>query len=132
MSMKLILLAVACLLLQVSSLSLTHDSSIGVCFYEPLGHIETNRRFKYTITKAWTAEEGAQIKSGALNSSDFIHVEGWKPYSEPYTFFERIGEQVSERFSYQYTPLKDVLHGSDAPEFYLDDASLELAFGNPS
>lgn len=72
--MKLILLAVACLFLQASSLSLSHDSSIDTCFYEPLGPIELNPYFKYTITKAWTAEEGAQIKSGALNSSDFIKV----------------------------------------------------------
>ncbi len=132
MSMKLILLAVACLLLQVCSLSLTHDSSIDVCFYEPLGHIELNNRFKYTITKAWTAEEGAQIKSGALNSSDFINVEGWTPYRKPIKFFEKVGEKATRQFERRYTPLKDVLHGSDAPEFGLDDASLELAFGNPS
>jgi hypothetical protein len=132
MSMKLILLAVACLLLQVSSLSLTHDSSIDLCFYEPLGHIDIAPRFKYTITKAWTAEEGAQIKSGALNSSDFINVDGWFPYRQPIKFFEKVGEKATQRFSYTYTPLQDVLHGSDAPEFGLDDASLEFAFGNPS
>ena len=132
MSMKLILLAVACLLLQVRSLSLTHDSSIDTCFYEPLGSIELDRSFRYTITKAWTAEEAAQIKSGALNSSDFIHVQGWRSYSEPINFFERVGERPTRQFERKYTALKDVLHGSDAPEFGLDDASLELAFGSPS
>lgn len=132
MSMKLILLAVACLLLQVSSLSLTHDSSIDTCFYEPLGHIELDPNFKYTITKAWTAEEGAQIKSGALNSSDFIHVEGWTAYNEPIKFFQKVGEKATRQFEHKFTAVKDVLHGSDAPEFYLDDASLEFAFGSPS
>ena len=96
MNMKLMLLAVACILLQVSSLSLSHDSSIDVCFYEPLGHINLNPEFKYTITKAWTAEEGTQIKSGALNASDFIHVEGWEAYSEPFEFFERVGGRAAK------------------------------------
>lgn len=77
MSMKILLLSVTCLILQISSLSLTHDSSIDTCFYEPLGHININPDFKYTITKAWTEEEAAQIKSRTLNASDFIHVEGW-------------------------------------------------------
>ena len=75
MSMKLILFAVACLILQInSSILLTHESSIDTCFYEPLGHINLNPDFKYTITKAWSAEEGAQIKNKTLNVSDFIHV----------------------------------------------------------
>ncbi len=77
MIMKLILLTVACLVLQISSLSLAHDSSIDTCFYEPLGHININPDFKYTIIKAWTEEEGAQIKNKTLNASDFIRVEGW-------------------------------------------------------
>ena len=131
MSMKLTLLAVACLLLQVSSLSLTHDSSIDVCFYEPLGHIEIDPTFKYTITKEWTADEGAQIKSGALNASDFIHVEGWTPYEFPFRFFEKVGLIPARQFFHNHIALMDVKHGSDAPEFGLDDASLEFAFGSP-
>lgn len=75
MNQKILLLVFSVLLVQIYGLSLTrHDSYSSTCFYLPLGELDTDPTFTYTITKAWTADEGSQIKSGALNVSDFIHV----------------------------------------------------------
>ena len=52
------------------------------CFYFPLGNIPSINCFNYTIIQAWTPEQAAQLRSGALNTSDFIDVQGWVPYSD--------------------------------------------------
>lgn len=132
--MKLLLVvifAILCLL-QINSLSLTHEQ-LPPCLWRPLGDIDSNPKFTYTITKQWTAEEAAQLKSGALNTSDFIDVKGWTPYNpkKPFEFFTKIGREGLRHYK-TWTPIKKVLKGSDAPEYYLSDADLALAFGTPS
>jgi hypothetical protein len=81
----------------------------------------------------WNSTEQTQLKAGTLNTSDYIHVTGWTPYNprQPFKFFSRIGLR-GFRLIKKLTPIKNVLHGSDAPTFGLDDPSLNLAFGNPS
>jgi hypothetical protein len=133
MSFNIILLLLVCFFLQASSLNLNrHDSNFDTCLYLPLGHLNQESSFKYNITQAWTADQAAHLKSGALNTSNFIHVSGWIPYSRPNTFFAEAGKKGVKIINHKLTPLKNVTKGSDAPEFYLSDADLQLAFGNPS
>jgi hypothetical protein len=88
MNGKIFVLALLVLFIQVDSISLTtHDAFTDTCFYLPVGNLYTTKRFNYTITQAWTAEQAAQLKSGALNTSDFINVEGWHPYRRPNKMF---------------------------------------------
>jgi len=58
------------------------------CFWRPLGDIPSGN-LKYKITKTWNSTELIQLQSGALNTSDYIHVSGWTPYrhAKPFKFF---------------------------------------------
>lgn len=81
MNVKTYILTFFILFIEVESISLTtHDAYTDACFYLPVGSLYTTKSFNYTIIQAWTAEQAIQLKSGALNISDFIHVEGWHPY----------------------------------------------------
>jgi len=128
---QVLLLALLCLL--IHSLQLKLHDQLPPCFWRPLGDVDSAPRFSYTITKAWTDEEAAQLKAGTLNTSDFINVKGWTPFNpkKPIEFFTKIGKYGLKAYK-TLTPIKEVLSGSDAPQYGLDDASLALAFGSPS
>lgn len=123
MNIRSLLLLVAILTL-ASSLRLTHEANnYDTCLYLPLGHIYKTDDFNYTITTAWTPEQVPLLKNGSLNTSDFIKVQGWVPYSKPYAFFEHVGRH-GEEIIRKLVPTKSVLKGSDAPQFYLSDSDL--------
>lgn len=131
--MKLLLLLLACFFLQATQLSLArHDGNYDTCFYSSIGNIFKDNDFNYTITQAWTAEQAGQLKSGALNTSDFIHVNGWEAYSTPSKFFTQAGSK-GKHIERKLKPIKNVTDISDAPQFgFATNADLELAFGTPS
>lgn len=132
MNIKILLLIFIAVFVQTSTLSLsTHDGNYDTCFYLPIGDITKLEQFNYTITSAWTPEQAAQLKSGALNTSDFIHVQGWLPYSHPNKFFEEVSKGA-KRDLRKLTKVKDVLQGSDAPQYGLSNSDLQFAFGFPS
>jgi hypothetical protein len=85
-----------------------HDEYTDTCFYFPIGNIPVDRNFNYTITQAWTAEQAAQLKSGALNTSHFIDVKGWRPYDGPNRFFSKIAKD-GEKIQSKLTFVKNVL-----------------------
>lgn len=133
MDLKIILIVLACFFLQASQLSLTkHDGNYDTCFYVSVGNILKDNRFNYTITQAWDAAQAEQLKSGALNTSDFIHVQGWEAYSKPNRFFSEAGRKGHSVLRI-LKPIKDVTQVSDAPQFgFATNADLEFAFGSPS
>jgi hypothetical protein len=114
MKAQILILILACIFPNVSNMSLQHEGNYDTCFYLPLGNISTDRHFNYTITSAWTAEQSAQLKSGALNTSDFIHVSGWHPYKHPNHFFATVGRK-GRAITHDLAFVKNVLEGSDAP-----------------
>jgi hypothetical protein len=79
----------------INCLSLTHDQALANCFYRPLGDIASTSEFTYTITNQWTDSQIPDLKSGKLNTSDFIHVNGWTPYDpqSPFIFFTKMGKK---------------------------------------
>jgi hypothetical protein len=92
---KIFVLTLAILFIGASTISLTkHEAYSDTCFYLPVGSLFTKRAFNYTITQAWTTEQQAQLKSGALNTSDFINVQGWKPYRRPNRMFQAVTRNV--------------------------------------
>lgn len=107
------------------------QSNFDTCFWLPLQNLKNDPCYNFTITQAWTADQVPLLRNGSLNTSDFIHVKGWTPYRLPYFFFALIGKNSGD-FKRLLTAVKNVKHGSDAPEFGLSDADLFLAFGNPS
>ncbi len=124
MNPKIIILILASFIFTATSLHLSeHLSNYDTCFFVSLGHINTLSSFNYTITKAWTAEQTPLLKNGSLNTSDFIHVSGWAPYSSPVKFFSDVAKK-GQKIVRKLTFVKDVLHGADAPQFYLSDADL--------
>lgn len=133
MDLKLLLLLLACFFLQASQLSLArHDGNYDTCFYSSIGNIYKERNFNYTITQAWTADQVGQLKSGALNTSDFIHVNGWEAYSKRSKFFSQAGSK-GKFVERKLKPVKNVTDISDAPQFgFATNADLQLAFGTPS
>lgn len=81
-------------LLQAQSYSLTQNNDpFPSCFWRLLRDIDCDIHFTYTITQQWTEAEAAQLKSGALNTSDYIDVQGWTPYNpaHPFDFFTQMG-----------------------------------------
>lgn len=104
MFLKTFILILAIAAFQASAIHIQkHDEYTDTCFYFPLGNIPVDRNFNYTIIKAWTAEQAAQLKSGALNTSDFIDVKGWRPYDGPNRFFSRIakdGEKIQNKLTF--------------------------------
>jgi hypothetical protein len=85
--------------------SIIQNSYTDACFYFPIGNIPVDRNFNYTITQAWTPEQAAQLRSGALNTSDFIDVKGWIPYSDQNQnkFFSKIakdGEEIQSKLTF--------------------------------
>lgn len=124
MSIKIFLLILLALFLQVSTFNIaTLDGKYDSCFYLPIGNITKDRKFYYTITSAWTPEQAAELESGALNTSDFIHVTGFRPYKRPVPFFAAVGKR-GPRLTRKLIYIKNVLQGSDAPQFGLSTSDL--------
>jgi len=85
---KALIVIVSILIFQSSTIHIEkHDLFSDTCFYFPLGDIPVDPNFNYTITQAWTSEQAAQLRSGALNTSEFIDVKGWTPYDGRNKFF---------------------------------------------
>lgn len=136
MTPKILFLVFTVLFIQVSSLNLKeHEAFTDQCFYYPVGPIQTNPLFNYTVNPSYNITQEADIKAGRLNASQFIHVAGWTAYtkSQPNFFFTSIGGNGHVILSKNLTFIQNVTGEPYSKDKYgLSTNDLQFAFGTPS